>query len=158
MLIVPRAEQVTLTYAARDPSDVAGLLLSLGAAAFLAGRLVAERRAARRPREPQMPRALTPAVLEMCEPPPPPRRWGWTLPTAALGLLVAAHFAPSGSGQAREARELERRARAAYEAGRFADAAEYARHGVRRLKDQDPRAIELANLREESLRRAGAGP
>jgi hypothetical protein len=157
MLIVPRAEQVTLTYAARDPSDLAGLLLSLGAAAFLAWRLVAERRAARRPREPQMPRALTPAVLEMCEPPPPPRRWGWTLPTATLGLLVAAHFAPAGPLPAREYPELERRARAAFAAGRFADAAEYARHGVRRLRDLDPRAVELAKLRDESQRRAREG-
>ena len=156
MMIVPRAEQVTLTYAARDASDAVGLALSLGAVAFLAWRLVADRSAARRPREPQMPRALTPAVLEMCEPPPPPRRWGWLVPTATLSLLVAVRLAPVGA-PAREGRELEGRARTAFAAGRFADAAEYARHALRRFPDQDRRAVELAKLREESLRRAREG-
>ena len=96
MLIVPRAEQVTLTYDGRDASDALGLALSLGALGFLGVRVAAERRSARRPREPQMPRALTPAVLELCEPPPSPLRWGWVVPALLVALLVAAHFAPKG--------------------------------------------------------------
>jgi hypothetical protein len=155
MLIVPRAEQVTLTYAGRDASDLLGLFLSLGALAFTFGRVSWERRRARRPREPQMPRALTPAVLEMCEPPPPPRRWGWAIPASLISILLAAHLAPGGGAATREGQELERRAQAAFRAGRFADAAEYARHALRRFPPEDPRSQALSKLRQESLVRVG---
>jgi hypothetical protein len=156
MLVVPRAEQVTLTYAGRDASDALGITLSLGALAFLGWRIAVDRRAALRPREPQMPRALTPAVLEMCEPPPPPRRWGWAVPTSFLALLVAAHLAPGGQARAGEGQELARRAAAAFAAGRFADAGEYARHALRRLAAADPQRATLLKLRHDSLARIGA--
>ncbi|HSD30004.1 MAG TPA: hypothetical protein VLL75_22070, partial [Vicinamibacteria bacterium] len=104
--------------------------------------------------EPRMPRALTPAVLEMCEPPPPPRRWGWALPTALVALLVAARFMPADPRPAREAAHLRERAQAAYEAGRFADAAEYARHAIRRIPAEDAARAALVRLRDECLRRA----
>jgi hypothetical protein len=155
MLIVPRAEQVTLTYAGRDASDALGLTLSLGALTFLGWRRWVVRRSALRPREPQMPRALTPAVLEMCEPPPPPRRWGWTVPTLLLVLLMAAHMARVGRAPAGEGAELERRAEAAFRAGQFADAAEYARHALHRFAAEDPRRPALQKLRHESLVRVG---
>jgi hypothetical protein len=155
MLIVPRAEQVTLTYAGRDTSDVLGTALSLGALAFLGWRIRVERREERRPKEPQMPRALTPAVLEMCEPPPPPRRWGWAVPTSLLALLVAAPMAPVGHAPLREGLELQGRAEAAFRGGRFADAAEYARHAVGRFGVADPRRAALVKLRRESLVRSG---
>jgi 6-pyruvoyl-tetrahydropterin synthase related domain len=158
MLIVPRAEQVTLTYAGRDASDALGIVLSLGGLAFLAWRIRVERRAARVPREPQMPRALTPAVLEMFEPPPPPRRWGWAVPTVLLALLVAAHLLPRlASASAREGPELRRRAEAAYRAGRYAEAAEYARHAVRRFAANAPERARLLELRRESLARTAGG-
>jgi hypothetical protein len=155
MLIVPRAEQVSLAYAGRDASDALGLTLTLGALVFLAWRTAAERRAARRPREPQMPRALTPAVLEMCAPPPPPRRWGWALPTLLLAMLLAPRLSPVGRAEAREGEELERRAEAAFRAGRYQDAAEYARHAVRRLAIDDPHRGALLTLRHDSLARIG---
>ena len=102
-----------------------------------------------------MPRALTPAVLEMCEPPPPPRRWGWAVPTALLVLLVAVRFLPENGRSRREASELRQRAEAAFGVGRFADAAEYARHAIRRLEAADPRRAALLRLRGESLIRVG---
>jgi hypothetical protein len=155
MLIVPHAEQFTLTYAGRDASDAVGMALSLGALAFVAWRLLEDRRAAQKPREPRMPRALTPAVLEMCEPPPPPRRWGWAFPVSILAVLVAARFVPADLASGREGAELERRADAAFRAGRFADAAEYARHALRRFGVGDPRWEALLKVRHESRVRAG---
>jgi 6-pyruvoyl-tetrahydropterin synthase related domain len=155
MLVVPRAPRVTLTYAGRDGSDAVGLTLSLGALALIGWRIALDRRASLRPQAPQMPRALTPAVLEMCEPPPPPRRWGWAVPTSLIAALLAAHVAPIGHPAAGQGRELERRAETAYRAGRFADAAEYARHGLRLLAADDPGWTALAKLRKDSLARVG---
>ena len=102
-----------------------------------------------------MPRALTPAVLEMCEPPPPPRRWGWMVPTSVLALARGGALGDAGRPSAREGPELQRRAEAAFRADRFADAAEYARHAVRRFAADDPRSASLLRLRRESLARIG---
>jgi Arc/MetJ-type ribon-helix-helix transcriptional regulator len=55
----------------------------------------------------------------------------------------------------REGPELQRRAEAAFRADRFADAAEYARHAVRRFAADDPRRASLLRLRRESLARIG---
>jgi Arc/MetJ-type ribon-helix-helix transcriptional regulator len=153
MLVVPRAERVTLTYAGRDGSDAVGLTLSLGALALIGWRIVLDRRASRRPQAPRMPRALTPAVLEMCEPPPPPRRWGWALPASLVAALLAAHLVPLGHAAAGQARALERRAEVAYRAGRFEDASEYARQGLRLLAADDPGRTALAELRKASMAR-----
>jgi len=155
MLIVPHREHVTLTYGGRDTSDVLGLALTLGALGLVGASWIRDRRAALLPKEAQMPRALTPAVLEMCVPPPPPRRWGWLVPTALLALMVAARFLPVNTQARREAGELKQRAEAAYGGGRFADAAEYARHAIRRLDAADPRRPTLLRLRGESLVRVG---
>jgi hypothetical protein len=151
MLVVPRRRDVTLTYTARDASDWLGLGLTLGAAAFVALSAAVRRRAPAA--QPRMPRALTPAVLEMCEPGPPPRRWGWALPTALLALLGASRFLPADPRAAREAAHLQERARAAYEAGRFADAAEYARHAIPRIPGGEASRAALLRFRAECLRR-----
>jgi hypothetical protein len=65
-----------------------GAALTLVTMAAVAFRIAGERRAARVPVPKEMPRALTPALLEASPPPPSPRRWGTFVPLAVwAGLL-----------------------------------------------------------------------
>jgi hypothetical protein len=92
-------------------------------------------------------------VLDACGVlPPEPKRWGGLIPGALLALLALArlaHRAPDGSA---EAADLLGRASRAYSAGRFADAAEYARGA---LSSRPPVVLhsEILCLRGESLLR-----
>ena len=151
MLIVPQRENVSLVYA-RTRGDRAGLGLSLVALVLAA---VLWLRYRRRPRV--TPPPATPIRVDVtCDAedlPKPPRRWGGALPAALLVLLGAARLFHGEPDRSAEAQDLYERASLAYADDRFADAAEYARHGAAR--GAAPLREELLCLRGESLLRAG---
>jgi hypothetical protein len=65
-----------------------GLAASAAVATLLAARVMAARRDRHVPRKKEMPRALTPALLELIPPPPPPRRWGSAVPLLVFLALL----------------------------------------------------------------------
>jgi hypothetical protein len=65
-----------------------GLAASAVVAVLLAVRGMAARRHRHAPRKKEMPRALTPALLELIPPPPPPRRWGSVVPLLVFLALL----------------------------------------------------------------------
>lgn len=145
MLIVPTQTHVRLWYAARTWVDQAGAALSLVA---LGGLSVLAWRAWRGhvpAPKPFRPKRVGPDGLPL-----PPRRWGASVPLVVALVLLAPRLVPRGPSRAEEGRELARLARAAYDAARYADAAEYASHALARLSQPDEQRA-LAALRERSL-------
>ena len=156
MMIVPRQEEVRLVYS-RTAADWAGLALTAGAVGLAAATALRARR--------RVPEGTPAPATEPLDFAPPPRRWGAAVP---LGLLVAltcprvveevrAGMIRRGTMRSREAIEaqnLYERASRAYSAGRFPDAAEYARNALRPSSGSSLHS-ELLCLRGESLLRAG---
>jgi TolA-binding protein len=147
MMIVPRQSTVRLSYS-RTRSDAAGLGLTLGTVALGAFRLLRKRKAA-----PALAATLSPRT-DACELPRAPRRWGGAIAASLLVLLAAGRFAAGARSHAGEFAELFQRASSAFAAGRFADAAEYARHAIPRAPKPDA-AAPLRCLRGDSLLAAG---
>lgn len=149
MLIVPRQPTVRLTYA-RDGSDALGLALTGGT--LLAGLFAMGRRRYLRA-HPRPAPPMPPISLDECDAPAPTRRWGAVIPGVFLlgcaGARVAAMHPASFDPM-----PLYEKASRAYAAGRFTDAAEYARNGAGPRSPSSLRA-ELQSLRGESLLRAG---
>jgi hypothetical protein len=149
MMIVPHQANVRLVYS-RTLSDWFGAGLTLGALLFGAWSFV------RRPRvAPIVEAAGPPATTDACDLPAPTRRWGGWIPAALLAALAASRFAvpDRAAAAAREADALRARASRAQAEGRFADAAEYARHAV--LRTKGAKRGDLLCLRAASLARAG---
>jgi hypothetical protein len=90
-----------------------------------------------------------------CDHPAPPRRWGGWIPGALLVGLCSLRLLPGPDvGLAAEARRLEELGTAAAAEGRWAAAAEYARHAISRRRGQ-PGEDALRLLRGEALIEAG---
>ncbi len=149
MMIVPRQTTVRLIYA-RTMADHLGLLLTGGAVVAGAAVLARRRRLRGRPRA--APEDVPPIPLDECAMPPPTRRWGVVIPAAFLLACIGARLATLRP-VARNPMPLYESASRAYGAGRFADAAEYARHALDQGA-QAPLRAELLCLRGESLLRA----
>jgi len=144
MIVVPRRSTVTLTYA-RTAADRLGLALTL-----LAGIAAAVHQGVRRYGRRAAP---VPVVLpeDSCDVAPAPRRWGAAVPAGVILVLFASrglalHEAP-------DPLPLYEAASRAYADGRFADAAEYARHALTLATGSSLRP-ELLCLRGESLLRS----
>jgi hypothetical protein len=162
MMVVPRSTQVRLSYG-RTASDHLGLVLTAGVAVLGAVSLARRRRvdlpaavtagavlsrlAAR-----LSPRADAPQLIDACDLPRPPRRWGWAVPAAVLAALSLARLVPGPPPPDVDA--LHEKASRAYSEGRWSDAAEYARHALGPGRATSLRA-QLLTLRAESLARAG---
>jgi hypothetical protein len=163
MMVVPRRADVRLYYA-RTASDGLGAALSLLALALGGWTLARAWRQRRRPAPPapadgavlSRMAALAdpehPQMLDACDLPKPPRRWGWALPTALLVILPLGRLAPPPRPP--DVNALHEMASRAYAEGRFADAAEYARNAAGPSRGSSLRLTLLA-LRGESLLRAG---
>ncbi len=152
MLVIPRQTRVRLEYAARTGADRLGLLLTLaglGVCGALAWRAWRPRASAPKPFRPKR---VGPDGL-----PIPPRRWGAPLTLALALLLLGARLVPRGPSHADELRELASHAGEAFAVGRYADAAEYARHALERAKDDEQRRA-LVTLRQQSLARLAPSP
>jgi hypothetical protein len=142
MIVVPREPVVRLTYA-RNGAD------AIGAALTVAALVGAGFAAARRARPSAAPPA--PAIpADACDAAPPPRRWGAAVPIAVLSLLAASR-ATVLLEAAPDPMPLYEAASRAYGEGRFADAAEYARHALSRAGEARALRHELLCLRGESL-------
>jgi hypothetical protein len=149
MMVVPRQKNVRLVYS-RTASDFAGAGLTLAALAFGCWSLV------RRPRPAPVSEAPgTPVTTDACDLPPATRRWGGLVPAAVLAVLVASRLAvpDRAAAAAREAGVLRDKAHRAQAEGRFADAAEYARHAAARATG--PTRAEVLCLRAACLVQAG---
>jgi hypothetical protein len=158
MMVIPRQETVRMWYAARTWADDLGLGLTLVSLAYVVVVALATLRrrvrgeAPARPRpKPFRPKRVGPDGLPL-----PTRRWGSAVPLAVALLLLGARCVPRGPSRADEARELTARARTAFRAQRYADAAEYARHALARTTDEAARGA-LSALRERSLELAARG-
>jgi TolA-binding protein len=120
----------------------------------VAGTAVFARRFARRGQPKPRPENVPPIPLDDCaDMPAPPRRWGAALPAAFLLACIGARLATLRPARV-DPMPLYESASRAYGAGRFADAAEYARHALGQGAAAPLRA-ELLCLRGESLLRAG---
>jgi hypothetical protein len=146
MMLVPRAGEVRLRYA-RTSADVVGWMLTLSGVALVAvlarrpdRALPFERRAARE-------------AVDECGLPRPPRRWGGLIPATLVVVLACGRLATL-SWASRDSGALHEKAVEAVGTGRFADAAEYARHALARGGGGERRG-ELLCLRGESLLHAG---
>ena len=124
MLIVPERETVRLSYA-RTWADHLGLLLTGGAAGFIAAHTLWRRR--HRPAA-----AAAPMVLpsDACDLPKPERRWGGFVPGTLLVLLAVSRLFAGGHEPRVDGAALQAKAERAFAEQRFADAAEYARHAL----------------------------
>jgi tetratricopeptide (TPR) repeat protein len=158
MMVVPRQEEVRLVYS-RTAADGAGLALSAGALVLAGATAIRLRR-----RSPSTGRADDAAVVPHGDfGLSRPRRWGAVIPVGLLLALAvprvfgAIRGARTEEGTSRAgvtAQELYERASRAHAAGRFEDAAEYARLALGPSQGSSFRA-ELLCLRGESLLRAG---
>ncbi len=147
MMIVPRQSNVRLVYA-RTWADGAGAALTLGGVALCLGGSFRLRR-----RSPV--RAVPTPTLDACALPPPPRRWGWTIPVALLvGLTVARFVATRQGSSAARATALSEDASKAFAADRFAEAADRAARALELGVPSEVRA-ELLCLHGESLLKEG---
>jgi 6-pyruvoyl-tetrahydropterin synthase-like protein len=149
MMIVPRQPTVRLVYS-RTFSDWLGAGLTVGALLFGGSSLVRRRRAA-----PMADAVGPPAGTDACDLPAPTRRWGGWVPAALIVALAASRLAvpDRAAAAARQADELRARATRAQAEGRYADAAEYARHAA--LRASGARRGELLCVRATNLARAG---
>ena len=97
----------------------------------------------------------TAMTTDACDLPGPTRRWGGAVPAAVILALAISRFAVPDRTKAasREASTLRDKAVSAHAAGRFADAAEYARHGASRATGT--LRTQLLCLRADSLSRDG---
>jgi hypothetical protein len=145
MLVVPRQDQVRLHYVARAWPDVVGW--GLGFATLLATLASAVRR--RRSRSPEDGPSGDGGVTADTG----SRAIRW-LPLVIVVLLAAGRFWPAPPPPGDEEWLYEQASRA-YAEGRWADAAEYARHGAERLPPSEPRRAELLCVRGEALLRSG---
>ena len=156
MMIVPRQPEVRLVYS-RTAADWLGLTLTSGVLAFGAATVLRGRRR-------QSPAARG-AGTEALDFGPPPRRWGALVPLALVLALACPRVVDAARGlmirkgivRSREAivaKELFEKASRAYSAGRYGDAAEYARNALRAAEGSSLHA-ELLCLRAEALLRAG---
>jgi hypothetical protein len=154
MMIIPRQSMVRLVYS-RTASDFLGAGLTL-AALFLGAWSLSRRRV-----QPAASAATTtstvttPMITDACDLPAPTRRWGGAVPAAVILALAVSRFAVPDRAKAasREASMLRDKAIGAQAAGRFADAAEYARHGASRATGA--LRTELLCLRANGLARDG---
>jgi hypothetical protein len=151
MLVIPRESRVRLDYVRRW-SDHLGLALTPGVLVLLGlGRL----RRRRRPLDSARRIPVVPSFVATCDHPDPPRRWGGLIPLALLAAFCLLRLVPGPElARAAEAERLEELTRAATEAGRWADAAEYARHAISRRRGQ-PEEVTLSLERGRALLRAG---
>jgi hypothetical protein len=156
MMVIPRQPMVRLVYS-RRVSDFLGAGLTLAALVFGVWSM-RRRRVSPQPAEATTTPVVatpmaTPMTTDACDLPVPTRRWGGAVPAAVILALVASRFTVPDRAQAaaREASMLREKALSAQAAGRFADAAEYARHGASRAKGA--LRTELLCLRGESLSR-----
>jgi len=147
MMVIPRQEEVRLTYAARTWSDRLGRTIGLGTLALglaLAGRRRLRSLATRHPAaahpEPRAGRLGTLALR--------------ALPLVLLVALAALRVVPQRPKDV-ELPWLDEHASRAYAEDRWEDAAEYARHALERTSDSDSRRAAFACLRGEALLRAG---
>jgi hypothetical protein len=150
MMVIPRQPTSRLVYASSTAADRIGLVLTASAVVGAALRRLRRGRRAG---------AGAPAVVvpaDACDLPPPPRRWGGLLAGGVLLALAAARLLTPASDAPREAEAaaLFERASLAHAAGRFDDAAEYARQAISFRPGRDLRDG-LVCLRGESLLRAG---
>jgi hypothetical protein len=167
MMVVPRQPRVRLFYSSRTVSDVLGAGLTVGALVLGAWALGGARvRAYARGPLPgtsgpsATPRAAAMAVpitTDACDLPAPTRRWGGLIPAGLLVVLALSRLAvpDRAAAGAREAELLRGKAEQAQAEGRFADAAEHARHAAART--QGTARAQLFCLRGESLLRVGQG-
>jgi len=146
MMIVPRENEVVLRYERTAP-DAIGWALTLGGAATA---MVL----ARRPRRVTVFKRSAPADADACDLPAPTRRWGGLVPAALVLGLAAGRVASSSASASADPHGLADKARRAFDAGRFGDAAEYARQLVAR-GGGGPARGEILVLRGNSLLRAG---
>jgi len=155
MMVVPREPTVRLVYA-RNWADHAGLALSAAAVLLALAQGVRELRRRRIAPPERPPEGLEhrPEMLDACDLPRAPRRWGGAVPVATLAVLVALRFLGGGGRAGPGAAALYERASRAYAEERFADAAEYARHALALSPPADARGG-LLTLRGESLLAAG---
>lgn len=164
MMVVPRRTEVRLFYA-RTAADHAGAALTLGVLVLGGWSWSRARRRAASGAQPseaghavlsRLAAALSgpgpPRLLDACDLPAPPRRWGWTIPCALLLGLSLSRLLPEPKPP--DVAMLHERASRAHEEGRFADAAEYARHALSPSRGSNLRD-ELLVLRAESLSREG---
>jgi len=150
-MIVPRQPTVRLTYA-RTMADHLGWLLT--GAALVAGTAASARGWRRRGQPKTRPENVPPIPLDDCAAmPAPTRRWGAVIPATFLVACVGARLATLRPVRV-DPMPLYESASRAYGAGRFADAAEYARHALSQGATA-PLRSELLCLRGESLLRAG---
>jgi len=147
MLVVPRRNDVRLVYAGRTWADWLGLGLFV---ATVTGGVVGWRR--RKPRGSDAPGGA--AGIEVAT------RAAWSGrilrsgPPLALLALAATRLLPAPAPPI-TVDELDARASRAFSAGRWEDAAEYARHAVERLGSARPHREEMLCVRGEALLRAG---
>ena len=147
MLIVPRQSEVRLRYG-RSGSDALGWALTAGGSLWAFALARSGRRGTALAGSVRLPRSL-----DACELPRPPRRWGGAVPAALLLLLASGRLVAFSSSSPADTSALHGKAIEAYDAKRFADAAEYLRHALARGAGGDRRG-ELLCLRGESLLRA----
>jgi hypothetical protein len=151
MMIVPRQATVRLTYA-RTMADQLGWLLT--GATLVAGTAASARGWRRRGQPKARPENVPPIPLDDCaDMPAPTRRWGAAIPAAFLVACLGARLATLRPASV-DPMPLYESASRAYGAGRFADAAEYARHACPRERRR-PCGRSCLCLRGESLLRAG---
>jgi hypothetical protein len=144
--VVPREATVRLRYG-RDASDALGLALTLAAMAGAGAAALLRRR--------RKPAAVDPVIpADACEVPPPPRRWGAAVPAAVLIALFASRALALRHDAPLPLLPMYEAASRSYAEGRYADAAEYARHALARAAGSGLRP-ELLCLRGESLLLSG---
>jgi hypothetical protein len=142
MLIVPDRPDVTLSYTARDASDLLGLVLAgVALIAVVAG----TRRdlATRRESGDELPSAASTVA-----------RGARVLPIVLVLALAGLRLRPEPSHEA-EATQLYERASQAYSDQKWEDAAELARNSIGMMPRSDARRLELQCLQAESLLAAG---
>jgi 6-pyruvoyl-tetrahydropterin synthase-like protein len=152
MMVIPRQPMVRLVYS-RTVSDFLGAGLTLAALVLGAWSLL--RRRVQPPASAATPVMTTPMTTDACDLPAATRRWGGVVPAVLLLALVAARFTVPDRARAAtaEAAALGEKATRAQAEGRFADAAEYARHAAART--QGPTRAHLLCVRADSLARDG---
>jgi hypothetical protein len=145
MLVVPRRNEVTLRYTGRAGSDALGWVLGLGTVLAAVVSTVLRRRRGDTedlsPRESGRPGGIGSRAIRL-------------LPLAVVILLGATRLLPPKAPPAK-GDWLSEQASRAYAEGRWADAAEYARHGAARFPSGEARWAELLCVRGEALLRSG---